>query len=394
MCSRVKKKIGASSRAYAPQQRMHPLAALDGDELARRLDAMVDSGEVVSRTLSSPSLRIYKYTKPSTGAAMPPRALRGLARGLVMDVEARRIVNLPMPKFEAVAPYSPEPEDHYRRIEGALPEFLQVQPKHDGTCIHAVVRQDGTLLVTSFFSDTSPQALRARQILESGRKWRRGLTLGLELIDEADPKVQKRRVADGLYLFYGAEADGTFLEHAALQELATTIGSVTVVKQRRMAARSVLALLRRMDAVDEAHLVQEGMVGVSPDGTRLKIKSRAYLDVSSAKMPSRIWLTSVVRSAASVEALHRAVEAYEGPLDLPLRARRELVAFLGEVRCLIDRAREFSTPDDVEEIGRQDPALRWILFQARKEAGLLETEYGLLVILKALAREGASFTSR
>lgn len=65
---------------------MHPLATLDaGDDTLRRLDAMAASGEVVAHALSSPSLRIYKYTDPQAGETVPTAGLRGLARGLVMN---------------------------------------------------------------------------------------------------------------------------------------------------------------------------------------------------------------------------------------------------------------------------------------------------------------------
>lgn len=62
------------------------------------------------------------------------------------------------------------------------------------------------------------------------------------------------------------------------------------------------------------------------------------------------------------------------------------MSLLGDVRRLIDQAKEFPHANP-RQINLQEPKLRCILFQARKDPRLLVSEEGLLSILKIVARK-------
>lgn len=358
---------------------VHP--AVTVSNLKEQLDALVDAKEVDRRPLSGhEGLSIYKYKdRPKI------KGLARLARGLVMNPHGE-CVNLPMPKFDEIAPYNEDMDEYHASVEAALPEICYVQPKHDGTCIHAVCCEDGSILVTSFLSNASPQAVKAREILGDHR-WARGTTLGFELIDERDPKVQEKRVADGLYLFYGATKDGQMLSRDELSQLATQL-RISIVKQQRLSKQATMKCLRRIDEVDTIRDVQEGMIAI--DGhKRAKIKSHKYLSVASTVKPSKAWLHQIVKKAKALEDVHDAVERFEGPMDVAAIACNLLVDALAVTRDTIDELKEASCID-VETIkSHPKKILVPFLFKQAKDPFFCDSEQAILQVLSSVLSKSA-----
>ncbi len=336
----------------------HPLIQLEATAFLRELDSLVDKKTVQKRKLSRADFVIYKYADASrvTGIAR-------LARGLIVNAVTSAFVNLPMPKFDELAPFAPDMAEYHSNIEKYLPPTMSVQPKHDGTCIHAI-QLENELLVTTFLADASPQIKVARAILERGNPWNRNTTLAFELVDASDPKVQTNRVTDGLYLFYGAHSDGTILSRDDLVAISEQIGTVSIVKEQTLSRSKVLGHLRRLDDTCEADHVQEGMVVHFKDGSRHKIKSWLYLQLSNATKPSNAWMRTVVRKASTLEDVHIAVESFTGPLDLPLQAHFKLQALLAECRVIIGKLQTLTceSVDEIKAQGRLAP----LFFERRK----------------------------
>ena len=111
----------------------HPLIQLEATAFLRELDSLVDKKTVQKRKLSRADHVIYKYADASrvTGIAR-------LARGLIVNTATSALVNLPMPKFDELAQFVSDMAEYHANIEKCLPPTMSVQPKHDGTCIHAV----------------------------------------------------------------------------------------------------------------------------------------------------------------------------------------------------------------------------------------------------------------
>ena len=77
----------------------HPARSWSFDDLAAALHAEAHRGAVtVRRCAERPGLAIYTYTDRATYESLWTPAVE-IARGLVLDHDARRIVATPFPKF-------------------------------------------------------------------------------------------------------------------------------------------------------------------------------------------------------------------------------------------------------------------------------------------------------
>ena len=362
---------------FSTMESFHPLATRDPGEFAACLEALVAKNVVQRRRLDDVT-SAYKYCdKPSVcGDAR-------LARGLVMShengVHAYRL--MPLPKFDQIASFTPDMLDYHDAVCARLPETMDVQPKHDGTCIHAVCWSN-KLLVTTFLSATNEQAKEARRILEN-KRWTNGATLGFELISDADPKIQRKRVANGLHLFYGVHAGGREMNRAELAKIAEGI-DVPLVKQQRLSKKRVMDLLVKMDSVEKGIDVQEGMVVIF-DGQRYKVKSWLYLTYANSPRPSAAWLKKIVQSSKHVDAIHEAVEAFAGILDASLEAHALFLDLVERTKALLTEAKAlpFATVDDVK---RAPSRLQPLLHARRKDAAHLDSDAGLLAAFKLECR--------
>ena len=82
--------------------------------------------------------------------------------------------------------------------------------------------------------------------------WPDGITLGFECVVTHDNKVQEKRAACGLYLFYGVWGNGTEMTYEELVKLATSfeISTIRVVKQQVITRAKFMKILKAMDDID------------------------------------------------------------------------------------------------------------------------------------------------
>ncbi len=309
----------------------HPLADRNVSEFAQHLDDLVTRKRV--RCNDSGDLRIFKYVDNLRNVSLEERC----ARGLIMSKVPLRFVNFPMAKFDEIARYCDDMTEYHDRIQAALPAHAYVQPKLDGTNIHAVCLEDGRRVVSTLQSFSNAQVDLANAFLKDAR-WDVGVTLCFELVHSDDPKVQRRRVANGLYLLYGCDGDGTILSRDSLLKLANKLG-VLLVKQQKLPKDKIVAHMRRLDACESISDVQEGMVLHKEDGTLLHLKSWKYLLCANAKLPTRAWLSEIVKQAQTMNDVHDAVEGFVGPLDSELKAHALLIGALTRSKETLDDAK-------------------------------------------------------
>ena len=293
----------------------HPLAHRDPSDVAHALARLVTKGVVRMRELDD-GTRMYDC-RTSAGDAR-------FARGLMMrHAPSCGFVSLPMPMMDEVCGFVDDMSEYHRRVEATLPPHVHVQPKHDGTCVIGVCRDGQSRLATA--SGESDELIGIARRILGNATWQDGTTLVFELIAACDPKLQRRRARDGLYLLYGATTDGVVCTREELIETADALG-VYCVKQQTLTAPKVMEILRSMDDVDSVDLVQEGMVIIDPrTGRATTLRSWLYLKAMRTERPSPAWLDGVIHRAASMEQLHTSVEEFTGVLDDALRARLLLV---------------------------------------------------------------------
>ncbi len=353
---------------------VHPLAQVGAAAVIAEILAHTgDKGSVVRREIGD-GLFIHKYKDK-----LRINGVDRLARGVILDGDGRP-VTLPIPKFDEAASFSPDASEYYKRIEERLSSYdaLRVQPKHDGTSIIAVFEKN-EMIVSTFLSRDNSQAMHAASLLH-GKKWKDGQTLQMELIWKDDAKLQTKRVADGLYLFYGCDSDGRELDRDELTTIAREL-SISIVKEQTLSVKKIMLLLRRMDEIDERAQLQEGVVVILPDRTRLKIKSWQYLNAAGHPVIDRAWLLRLIRKTKSVEELHTHCETLDGVLNDRSQSLSLLVAELGAVRTWMDEIERypFATPDEIKSAPR---AMQPILFKRAQAADFWETDAGLMDVIR------------
>lgn len=235
---------------------MHPARLLSYDELSAALEERVRRG-AVSYAEDGP-LRLYIYSHRCVYDGLWDD-VSVLARGLVLDREARRVCATPFPKFfnygERGTALPDEPFEAYEKVDGSLAIVF-----HDGTRWRVVTKG----------SFSSAQARWAEawlgdrlQLLERGATWL------FELV-AADNRIVVKYDFEGLVLLGGYAPDGHEYGRAHLAEVAgrldcRLVGVVTATSLRELAA-----------ACETMDRHQEGFVVRFASGLRLKLKGLAY----------------------------------------------------------------------------------------------------------------------
>jgi len=204
----------------------------------------------------------------------------------------------------------------------------------------------------------------------------------MELIWEGDPKPQTRRVADGLYLFYGCSDDGREMNRADLLAVAQTVPALSLVKEQRMAPVKVMGLMRRIDDVFTRAELQEGLV-VFVNDVRFKLKSWQYLNACGTPAITPAWLDKQIKSVKTLDQLHDTCEGWVGALDDNLVARQLLAQRLTAAHKSIDEIARHPR-ESVEEIKTAPKAWQPVLFQLFKRPNFWDDAAGVLSVVKML----------
>ena len=357
---------------------MHPLRSKDPTTLLAKLDRLCGDNLVQKRSKGDYTLYKYCDAPKITGDAR-------LARGLL--VYQNQLLNLPLPKFDELVSFRKDIVEYHAAMLTSMPTPLFVQPKLDGTCVHALWHR-GALVLHTFLSFDNFQVALAQKLL-AGRKWKEGLTLAFELVNDDDPKVQQERTF-GLFLLYGADGDsGMELTRKELSTLAAQLDLPLVKQQTVRDKRRVLEIVQTLDDASTISKVREGIVLIDTSGRRFKLKSHIYLQLTATKVvPTRRWLHAIVRQSTTMDALHDAVEMVAGPLDTAHIARMMLVDLIESAKTLLADAYAMQ-PDSLESIAAApNCARRAIRFAVNKRPTAYDDDDGVLQLLKLVSKFG------
>jgi len=332
---------------------IHPAHRLTFAELAAGL-ADAEAGRLLTRRQNASGLELFTYTKHCVyEQAWTPATI--VARGLILDPAARRIVATPFPKFFNLG-----------ERDGAAPDLsFEVTEKLDGSLI-IIYHHDGAWRTATKGAFDSPQAVWALQHLMSADL--SALAPGTTYLAEATypenrivvPHTEARLRLLAAYGANGAEL--AFQDVAAAGE-ATRLGSV--------ARRSFGSLADLMAHAQGLSKHEEGFVLRFADGLRLKVKGNEYRRIHaliSGLSPLLVW--EVMATGGDLTAIRRELpEEVWGDFDNitgVLEARR--AALVGRIEAEAASVAHLSDKELGLSLAALDPETRGFVFEVRKHA--------------------------
>jgi RNA ligase len=335
---------------------VHPARQSDFDDLlAGMRDAQ--SKRLIHEHVGPDGLRLYVYTSRCVYETAWD-AFTTMARGLILDVEARRVIATPFPKF-------------FNAGEGGLtiPDLpFETFEKLDGSLI-IIFHHAGHWLTATKGAFASDQAKWAQLRLDNADL--SALVPGTTYLAEAtypENRVVIRYDEPALVLLAAYAEDGTELDFDAIRETAARTGWSVA---ERHAFASVAEL---MDHACVLPRTREGFVMRFVNGLRLKVKGSEYRRIHaliSGVTPLALW--EALAAGDDVPSLRRELpEEFWDDFD-------RIVALLqGAADGIVDRvatlARGLEGVSD-KELGLRltsiDPDLRPHIFTYRKKPGSL-----------------------
>jgi RNA ligase len=241
------------------------------DELEFGLSAAQIDGRVMVRT--DGDLSLYCYSRDTVyNASWDP--ITQVARGLILDRKARRIVATPFEKFFNLG------ESNQLAPSGDF----EAEEKLDGSMITVFNYNDQWRTATKGSLD-SDQARMAQKFIQADKLDRVGGTCIFELVGPSN-KIVVKYPKDELRLI-GHYNDMGFESITAREDVIA--GLLGVLRPKLFKAKSLAQLV---DHVDRLPADEEGFVIQWPNGLRLKVKGAEYLKLHRAingLSPLSVW---------------------------------------------------------------------------------------------------------
>lgn len=335
---------------------LHPSTAFSYDELVRGFAERIAAGHVrVTTAPDAPHLALYVYTNSCViDGAWDEFTM--LARGIVLDHEARKVRSLPFPKFfnhgERAAVLPDGEFCAYDKIDGSL----------------GIVFFDGARWrVTTKGSFTSPQSQWAEKWLREHCNLHYSLTRGDTYLAEivyAENRIVVRYPFEGLVMLGAYASDGSEYERWQVEALAENLGA-------RVAAKHDYPSFDALrEAVAGFAADREGFVIHYPDtGYRVKVKGAEYLRIHrliSRVTPLAVW--EVMAAGGNLDVIRRDIpEEFWSDFDA---IRSSLEARLATVRDGVEECHVRLRDKSDKEVGLMLPTLaepaRAFIFARRK----------------------------
>lgn len=347
-------------------RQVHPAKALSFPELLAGLRSEVAAGNVTETQDGTLSLFCYSKSCVYERAWGP---ISTLARGVVVDVEAGRVVATPFPKFfnvgENAVTLPAEPFEAFEKLDGSL----IVAFYHDGR-----------------WRAATKGAFRSTQAQWAESRLPEGMIPGVTYLFEAIyPEnvivIQYPPSSYGLWLLAAYDEDGAELSYEDLSHVSRRL-KVRLVS--RIAFESVADMLERAGRLPAS---EEGWVVRFQSGLRLKIKGDAYLAIHRAVSklsPLSVWDALAAGGGLATEMRAALPEEFWPDFD-DIRSRLEAQYQSSETTLRMALARVGDMDDkslglqlqagDFKELG----PLAGLMFTARKQPDRVPAKlWGLL----------------
>jgi RNA ligase len=333
----------------------HPARTMPFDELRESLRAATRAQNVV--VARSDSLEIYMY---SNGCRFENRwdLFSLMARGLILDVQAKRVVATPFPKFfnfgELITTLPDEPFEVTEKIDGSLGIVFE----HNG---HWIVSTKGSL--------TSEQSVWATAHLADTIDTV-ALTPGVTYLVEIVYRQNRIVIPydfEGLVLLGAYDQDGHELTRDQLREIALQTGLRLVESHAHQSLDELLHVCRALPRD------REGFVVRFRGGLRIKLKGEQYCRIHkliSRCTPLALW--DAMMNCEDLDQIRSELpEEMTRDFDHIRRALEQRLASLeADVRAAVERTAHLD--DKATGLLLQSPesgltdAQRKFLFMARK----------------------------
>lgn len=268
----------------------HFARSITYDELTRGLQAARDRGAVYARTEAS-GLQIWNYSNACVYDRMWDEFAL-IARGLILDPAAQRLVATPFPKFFNVGEMGQTMPD----------EPFEVFEKLDGSLI-ILFFHDGRWRAATRGAFDSDQAIWAQAQLEQFD--RSALDCETTYLAEAIYPENRIIVAydeAGLVLLSAYDGEGFELDFGQLSAVAEVVGWRTAKRYSFTSAQDLVASAEQLPEQEEGYVVRYA------SGQRQKLKSPAYcrLHALIARVtPLGIW--DLIRSGEDLGEVRRSI---------------------------------------------------------------------------------------
>ena len=328
----------------------HPARALPFDELWAGLRQAV-AARRVTEVAGPDGLRLYCYSN-ATVYERSWDAVTLLARGLVLDVDERRVVATPFTKFfnigERADPIPDLPFEAFEKLDGSLV---------------IVFHHRGRWRCATKGSLASDQAKWAERWLACRdlSALKPGTTYLAEAVYPAN-RVVVRYDEEGLFLLGAYAGDGRELAYDELHAVGWP-----VVRRRAFGAVSELLALAKTLPVTE-----EGFVVRFADGLRLKVKGDEYRRVHrlvSGISPLAVW--EALRAGDDLAAWRRGLpEEFWPDFDaIVTLVRRQVADLVAEVAAAAAAVAPLSDKEVGLRLAGFPERVRRFVFHFRKSAG-------------------------
>lgn len=341
------------SDSEIPAPVIHPARLVEFDELIAGLDAGVAAGAIYERC--DDGLSIFHYSNRCVYDLLwNPSSL--MARGLILDRSARRIVATPFPKFfnfsePGVKPPIPddEPFETYEKLDGSL-----------GIVFHHA----GRWKVTTKGAFGTPQATWAETRLAGLNldALRPGDTYLFEIVFRENRIVVAYPFED-LVLLGGYAEDGREFVRAELEALAENLGCRIAAAHRFADFEELFA------AAGSLGRFSEGFVVRFERGLRIKVKGGEYCRIH--RLVARVTplgLYDMLEAGDDPETVRRMIpEEFLEDFDAILHLlRRRLAEVTEAVEAEFEKSRHLSDREIGLALSTMDELSRMFLFARRK----------------------------
>lgn len=281
---------------------IHPARTMPFDDLASSLREAVSVGAVSEkRCAERPALALYCYTNRAVFDKLWTPTVE-MARGLVLDHEARRVIATPFPKFfnhgERAGVLPDEPFDVFEKLDGSLGVIF-----HDGE----------RWRVTTKGAFGAAQSAWATDYLASVGAWSaltRGATYLAEIVYAAN-RIVVGYAWEGLALLGAYHEDGREFSRSEVWDVAHA------TRLRLCEHYTYASVAEMIDAAKAFRADREGFVVRFASGLRVKVKGAEYLRVH--RLVSRVTPLALWESLAAnddLDAIRREIpEEFWGDFD-------------------------------------------------------------------------------